>query len=332
MAAFLFEQEDRLLGLRDRLVEGSWTPSPCRLMAIREPKPRVISIPTFGDRVVHQAVSEVLGPVLDRRMIHDSYACRRGKGSHRALLRASSFARRFRFVLKADVRKYFSSIDRTRLKEKLRRPLGDRRLLALLDRVIDASEPGERVCLFFAGDDLLTPLLRPHGLPIGSLLSQHFAVYYLDALDHFVKEELRVPGYLRYMDDLLLFDDDKARLWGALRAVQNHLAGDRLALNPDKTQLRPTASGFGFCGFKVLPTHRLLLRSNKVRQRRRLAQLVSDYEAGGVDLEDVGRSIQAWAAHARWGATGRLRVRLLTEQVFARGHARVPREQPGTSD
>ncbi len=169
VAAFLFEQEERLLGLQAALRAGVWTPGPCRTLAIREPKPRVISIPPFEDRVVHQAVSAVLGPVLERGMIHDSYACRRGKGSHRALLRASSFARRFRFVLKADVRKYFPSIDHAVLRGKLRRRLKDAGLLALLDRVIEGSEPGERWSGWFPGDDLLTPALRPHGLGIGRI-------------------------------------------------------------------------------------------------------------------------------------------------------------------
>jgi RNA-directed DNA polymerase len=316
VAGFLFDLEERLLSLQARLRAGTWTPSPCRTLAIREPKPRVISIPPFEDRVVHQAVSAVLGPVLERGMIHDSYACRRGKGSHRALLRASSFARRFRFVLKADVRKYFPSIDHEVLRGKLRRRIKDAELLALLNRVIDASAPGEQWSCWFAGDDLLTPATRPHGLPIGSLLSQHFAVFYLDSVDHLVKEELRLPGYLRYMDDFLLFADDKARLWEAQAALSEHLAGLRLRLNPDKTVLRPTVLGFGFCGFKVLPTHRLLLRSNKVRQRRRLKQLAVDCASGAADAEEVRQSVGAWLAHARWGSTVQLRRQLLSEAGF----------------
>ena len=325
VAAFLFDLEDRLLSLQSRLRAGTWTPSPCRTLAIREPKPRVISIPSFEDRVVHQAVSAVLGPVLERGMIHDSYACRRGKGSHRALLRASSFARRFHFVLKADVRKYFPSIDHQVLKAKLRSRLKDAALLALLDRVIDGSASGEQWSCWFEGDDLLAPALRPHGLPIGSLLSQHFAVFYLDSVDHLVNEELRMPGYLRYMDDFVLFADDKARLWEARDAVSEHLAALRLRLNPDKTVLRPTALGFGFCGFKVLPTHRLLLRSNKVRQRRRLKCLAADYAAGIADGGDVRQSLDAWHAHARWGSTARLRRRLLSEVRFGCGSAEAGR-------
>jgi hypothetical protein len=325
VAAFLFDLEDRLLSLQSRLRAGTWSPSPCRTLAIREPKPRVISIPTFEDRVVHQAVAAVLGPVLERGMIRDSYACRRGKGSHRALLRASSFARRFRFVLKADVRKYFPSVDHEVLKAKLRRRFKDSELLALLDRVIDGSASGERWSCWFPGDDLLAPALRPHGLPIGSLLSQHFAVFYLGSVDHLVKEELRLTGYLRYMDDFVLFADDKDRLWEARDAVSRHLAGLRLRLNPDKTVLRPTALGFGFCGFKVLPTHRLLLRSNKVRQRRNLKCLAADYASGVADGDDVRQSLDAWLAHARWGATARLRRQLLREVSFVRGSAEAGR-------
>jgi hypothetical protein len=141
-------------------------------------------------------------------LIHDTYACRRGKGVHAAVRRAQTFARRLPYVLQGDVRHYFETVDHAVLKALLRRKLKDQRLLALLDHIIDHPLPGG---------------LPGTGLPIGNLTSQYFANLYLGELDHLVKEGLRLKGYVRYMDDILVFADTKAHLHATLASMRNFL-------------------------------------------------------------------------------------------------------------
>ncbi|MGH7494793.1 MAG: reverse transcriptase domain-containing protein, partial [bacterium] len=132
---------------------------------IHDPKPREISAPGFRERVLHHALIHHLGPILDRAAVYDSYACRKGKGPVRAVLRAQQHLRRFSWYVQIDIRRYFDSIDHEILKGLVRRKLKDRGVLALCDRIIDSyhTTPG---C----------------GLPIGALTSQYFANLYLDGL------------------------------------------------------------------------------------------------------------------------------------------------------
>ena len=161
----------------------------------------------FRDRVVHHALFATIGPIFERGFIDDSYANRTGKGMHRALARYEHYRDRYRHVLRADIYRYFPSIDHAVLKADLRRRIACKRTLTLCDTIIDGSNPQEEVLLHFAGDDLLTPLERRRGLPLGNLTSQFFANVYLDGFDHFCKEVLRAP-YVRYVDDFALFSDN----------------------------------------------------------------------------------------------------------------------------
>ena len=200
VASFELNLERELLRLQRDLESGEYQPGDYRLFTIYERKPRVIAAAPFRDRVVHHAVMNVIEPGLDRTFIHDSYACRKGKGTHAAITRYQTWARHYAYVLRMDVARYFPSIDHMRLKEKLHRRIKDRHMLALLECIIDSSPAIERPWLgYFEGDDLLTPLERRGGIPIGNLTSQFFANLYLDDVDHFIKERLCVKAYLRYV-------------------------------------------------------------------------------------------------------------------------------------
>ena len=165
---------------------------------------------------------------------------------------------------------------------------------------------------FFPGDDLFA-VLRPRGLPIGNLTSQFWANVYLDPLDHFVKRRLRCGGYLRYVDDFLLFADDKRQLWEWRRAIVERLAGLRLTLHEGRCQPRPVGEGVGFLGWVVYPHHRLLKRRKGIAYRRRLKALLRGYREGEVTSADLQASIRGWVAHARCGATHGLRRRMFRD-------------------
>lgn len=316
---FIEREGEELLRLQHELRDQTYQPGAYRNFYIREPKKRKISAAPFRDRVVHHALVSLIEPIWERRFIHDSYACRVGKGTHRALDRCTAFVRTHRYVLQCDIAKFFPTIDHTILKTILFRTLADPQLCWLCEQIIDSGAgvlDSERAVCWLPGDDLFAPL-RPQGLPIGNLTSQFWANVYLNELDQFVKRGLKCRAYVRYADDFLLFSDDKATLhqWhGELRTF----AAERLRLHihRDKTQVFPTRTGVPFLGFRHFGTHRRLKRENVVRFRRRLREMQADYGTGQASREQIGQRIQSWCAHAAHGSTYRLRTRLLQQICF----------------
>ena len=307
-AAFLANLEPEVLRLERELQHGAYRPGPYKKFEIFDPKHRVVSAAPFRDRVVHHALHAVCEPIFDRGFIHDSYANRIGKGTHRAVVRYETFRDRFRHVLRCDIYRYFPSIDHRILKRDIRRRIACERTLALADRIIDGSNPQEPVNLLFPGDDLLTPLGRRRGLPIGNLTSQFFANLYLDGLDHFCKEMLRVKGYLRYVDDFALFHDDPRQLEAWRQQIAVWLEGRRLKLHPRKTAIVRTDEPVPFLGFVLLPGGRRRLPEDNVRRfRNRLRGLRDRWRHGTVTAEEVTRRVRSWIAHAEHADTWRLR-------------------------
>lgn len=253
-----------------------------RFFMVRDPKPRRIAAPAFRDRVLHHAIVQIVEPELERIAVHDSYACRRGKGLHRAIARAQHFCRRHPFYLQLDVRKFFDSIDHAVLHRLFARRFKDHALLALFARILDSYSTG-----------------LGKGLPIGSLCSQHFANFYLAPLDHFVKQTLRVPGYTRYMDDFVLFADERDELLRARQAVATFLRDELRLSCKHAGVLDRTAAGLGFLGLLVRPSHVRLLGKTKRRVRRKLKQLVGGFARGVVDAAELG--VRATALLVRAG-------------------------------
>ena len=253
VAAFLANLETEVLQLERELRSGRYVPGRYRKIEIFDPKHRIVSAAPFRDRVVHHAICQVCEPLFERGFVHDSYANRLGKGTHRAIARYEQFRDRSRHVLRCDIYRYFPAIDHEILKRDLRRRIACERTLVLADRIIDGSNPQEPVHIHYPGDDLLTPLERRRGLPIGNLTSQFFANVYLDGFDHFCKEVLRARGYLRYVDDFALFHDDPAQLDEWRHRIRTYLEGRRLQLHPRKTKIVSTVEAAPFLGFVLLP-------------------------------------------------------------------------------
>lgn len=237
VARFIVNAESELLTLQEALQTKSYLPGPYRTFYVYENKPRLISAAPFRDRVVHHALCNVLEPIFDRALISDLYSNRCGKGQHQAVRRAQYFARSYQYVLKCDIKKYFPSIDHEILKTLLRKKIKCRDTLWLADVILDRSNRQVPVQNYFPQDDLLTRLERRQGLPIGNQTSQFFANIYLSPLDHFVKEILRIQGYLRYVDDFLLFAHAKTALWEAKARIEEYLYAYRLRLKPNGVTL-----------------------------------------------------------------------------------------------
>jgi hypothetical protein len=207
--------------------------------------------------------------------------------------------------------------------------IADPEVMGLVDLILASGEgvlSEEYDVVWFPGDDLLAPI-RPRGLPIGNLTSQFWANCYMDPFDQYVKRELRVKGYLRYVDDFALYADDKATLWAWREAAVDYLAGLRLTIHPG-AHPRPVTEGMPFLGFVVFPTHRRLKRRNAIHYRRRLRRLLRAYRAGELSRdpvrareqvrvrEQVRASIVGWINHARYGDTWGLRRAVFGDAVL----------------
>lgn len=274
--AFAARLDSNLAELRREILAGTVEVGRAQGFCIHDPKPRQIHAPCFRERVLHHALMAVAGPVLDRALVDDTVACRKGKGSLAAVLRAQELARRNPCSVKADVRKYFDSIDHAVLLDQLARRFKSAGLLRLFERIVRAYEvaPGK-------------------GLPIGALTSQHFANHYLGPLDRFVAALPGVCGMVRYMDDVAWWCGSAAEARASLAAARAFACETLCVELKDDASIQPSRHGIAICGFRVLP-HRLLLTR---RRRRRYAaarrRWERAYARGQIDSTALQRGYSA---------------------------------------
>jgi retron-type reverse transcriptase len=319
VARFHHNLEGELFRLQGELLDGSYAPGPYRTFTVVDTKRRYISAAPYRDRIVHHAVCNIVEPIFDRSFIHDSYASRSGKGTHAAIDRLTRFMRHNDYVLKCDLRKYFPSIDHEILKETVRRKIGCRQTLRLIDTIIDHSNPQEEIIDYHAGDDLFTPIQRRRGLPIGNQTSQFLANVYLNPFDHYVIEQLGCRSYIRYVDDMVVLGDDKGWLWDVRDAMADYLSTRlRLRLHDRKQYVLPVTAGPDFLGLRVFPEHRRLRRVSAMSFARRLRWMRERYAAGEIQIKEVRQRIAAWLGHASNADTHGLRTSLLGSAVFRR--------------
>jgi retron-type reverse transcriptase len=235
-ASFFANLEREVLALERQLHDGSYRPGRYVAFEVDDPKKRIVSAAPFRDRVVHHALCAVVEPIFEAGFIDHTFANRIGKGTHPAIEAYERYRDRHAHVLRCDIYRYFPAIDHAILKSDFRRRIICPSTLALLDLIVDCSNPQELVDFYFDGDDLFAPFQRRRGLPIGNLTSQFFANLYLDGFDHFVTEVLGAP-YLRYVDDFVLFHDDYAVLAKWRARIEHYFVGRRLRLHPRKTMI-----------------------------------------------------------------------------------------------
>lgn len=242
-ACFQFEKHlaSNLDQLHRELADGSYRPAPYYSFMVYEPKARRIFAPAFRDLVVQHAIYAIAGPIFDRGFIAQSFACRVGYGTHKAADFAQAALQQSpagSYTLKLDIRKFFYRIDRPILRRLIERKIKDRRFVDLMMRFADHGEPV--------------------GIPIGNLLSQLYALIYLNPLDHFIKRVLGVKRYCRYVDDFVIFglgrivlQDFKARIVAFLESLHLELSRFTLAA---------TVRGINFVGFRTWSSKRFIRR------------------------------------------------------------------------
>jgi hypothetical protein len=305
--------EDNLVLLQNDLLNQTYEPGAYHSFYIHEPKRRLISAAPFRDRVVHHALCSVIEPLFERSFIFDSYANRVGKGTHRALDRCQQFARCYPYALQFDVVQFFPSIDHALLRAALERVIADEQTLWLCDVIMSSGQgvqTAEYDMVYFPGDDLFA-VNRLRGLPIGNLTSQFWANVYLNSFDHFVQRQLRCRAYLRYVDDFVLFAEDKPALWYWHAAILERLAALRLTVHAERAQPRPVTEGLPFLGFIVYPTHRRVKARKVISYRRKFKQQVAAVNAGNLALDCLNASVAGWVNHVSYGDTWGLRRAVL---------------------
>ena len=312
VAEFEMNADWRVLEIQSALQNGTWQPGAYRSFEINDPKRRVVSAAPFADRVVHHALVQVIEPLFERTFIGDSYANRLGKGTHAALDRAQGWVREYKYVLPCDLRQFFPSVDHAVLQGILARKIACMPTLVLCEKILQSGAgllDGEYTMTFFAGDDLLAAG-RPRGLPIGNLTSQFWANVLLNDLDQFVKRTLGCHPYLRYVDDFLLFSNDKAELWRWKAQLVDKLAAMRLSLHDRRACVAACASGLPYLGFRLFAQHRRLKSRNAWAFSHRLRAGQGLIATGLMMRDELNLQVQGWVAHAKHADTWRLREKI----------------------
>lgn len=306
---FSLNLEENLIILQNELIWKTWLPSQYKEFYVYDPKKRLIQAPCFRDRVIHHALCNIIEPLFERKFIYDSYACRVNKGTHSAVLRAQKFLRILKrnynnvYVLKADISKYFPSINHDILKRIIRRTISCSDTLFLIDKIIDQVE-----C----------------GLPIGALTSQLFANIYLNEFDHFIKDKLGTKYYLRYMDDFVIMHYDKNFLKKLLKEIEIFLTTKlTLQLNP-KTKIYAYTQGVDFCGYRIWPTHILPRKRNVKKARKRFKKLAMLYQSRDINLNKVKSSIMSFIGYMKHCNGYRSLSFILKETILSKNVQNIP--------
>jgi RNA-directed DNA polymerase len=270
--------------MADALKDGSYRPSPPNTFYVYEPKKREISALPFIDRVAQHALCNVIEPIFDHILLPNTYACRRGKGTHIAAIEAQAVLRRgYGWWLKMDFSKYFASIDRTVLHAEIRRKISCQGTLDLIG--VFLPESGK-------------------GLPIGSLTSQLFANVYGHVFDRHIVHTLRIKSWLRYMDDTVIFAHSRDELVDIQQALGQFIEA-QLGLKFSRWSIGPASQGLKWIGYRIWPTHKLLRRQSVIAAKRKIVK----YQRIGDDIA-LSRFVSSWRGHARWANSFNLLSRL----------------------
>lgn len=280
--------EENIINLQNHLIWKTWKPGKQREFVVKEPKLRLIQAPPFEDRVLHHALVRLVNPIFERKFIADSFACRVGKGTQRAVFRVQHFIRVAKrnwgddvYILKADISKYFASIQHNILMTEIESTISDPSVLWLWRQAAAAYGHDAGV-----------------GVPVGALTSQLDANILLNRLDHIAKDDMGLKHYARYMDDFIVVLPNKleaARVMRALEKVVNSLG---LSLNP-KTAIHPWQRGLDFCGYRIWPTHILPRKRNMKRAKTSFRVLANKYRHGIVDIRHVRQRVTSFLAYAK---------------------------------
>ena len=299
-----------LLKLRKELELETYRPSRLTKFTIRDPKTRLIRKSVFKDRIVHHAIVNILEPIYEPRFIADNYANRLNKGTISALERLDRFKRKVSkngrlishaltnnmikgYVLKADIRKFFDSINQGKMIEILGRKVRDKKVICLVNKILKNFDDKEK------------------GMPLGNMTSQFFANVYLNDLDYFIKRRLKMEYYLRYVDDFVILHESKEVLEDCKDKIEKYLKNLKLEFHPDKSKIYSLYRGIDFLGFKTFYHYRRARKRNVKGFNKKLIALKIKYKEGLINYDKFMESIEGWFAYVMWGNTYKLRKNIM---------------------
>lgn len=319
---FTTNLEEYLFDIQKDLINHTYKVGEYREFYIYEPKKRLIMALPFRDRVIQWAIYQVINPMFSKGYITDSYACIEGRGTHQAVQRLHYWLKQVNrkqgkwYYLKLDISKYFYRIDHEVLIIMLHKKIKDKQLMRLLENIIN-SETSFGLELGIH-DPALSGRVADCGMPIGNLTSQMFANIYLNELDQYIKRELKIHYYIRYMDDMILLADDKKKLHEYKYLIDAFLQ-EKLKLNlNNKTAIRPITLGIEFVGYKLWATHIKLRKSTSLKMKRRLNSVKKQYSKGKIQLSDVQATVNSYMGMLKYCNSYRLRNKLFEELVLKR--------------
>lgn len=270
-----------LTRLREELLDGGYKIGRYREFTIYEPKPRLISALNFKDRLTQHAVCNVIGPIFERTLLHNTFACRPSLGTHAGVRYIQSELRKpgASYYLKTDYSKFFPSVDRAILHPLINRKIGCEKTLLILREIIPAEG-----C----------------GIPIGSLTSQLFANVYGGLIDRYIHNELGHRRWARYMDDIVILGDDPQRLKEDFYRIEQ-FSNEQMKMRISKWSSAAVNRGINFLGYRIWATHKLLRQDSVIRAKRKVAKFIR-YR----DNEALTKFLASWAGHAAWADTHNL--------------------------
>lgn len=300
--------EDNNHDLSNMLYSGKYPPDRYRTFFVYEPKLRKIISCDYYTKVIQRSAYNALNPLLCKSFIEDTYACIPGRGNLKAALRLKSWidycaeSGQKWYYYKTDVRKFFYRIDHEVLMDLLEKKISDKRAISLLRHY--ACEASMPFGLPLGVDNPMTipddQMLWNVGITIGGGLSHMEGNVYLDPIDQLAKRKLRIPFYIRGMDDIVFLGKDKSEMHEQFDVLQEHL-NNKLHLEfNEKTALRPIGMGVEFLGYKISPYHMTMRKSTSLRMKRRLRKTMSDYQSFATTFSEANATFQSYSAMMKW--------------------------------
>lgn len=273
--------EDNIFNLHRELKNRTYQHSHYTAFNVCDPKLRRIHKANVKDRVLHHAIFRILYPIFDQNFTFDSYSCRTGKGTHKAVKRLEKFAiklsqnnRRNIFALKCDIKKFFDSVDQEILLKIIKRKIQDQNAIWLIEKIVKSFQKG---------------------IPLGNVTSQLFANIYLNELDQFIKHDLKEKYYLRYCDDFAILSDSEKHLQNLISKINNFLQEKlKLNLHPNKIIIRKFHQGIDFLGYVVFPHHKILRTKTKRRMMKKIKNKKLDLQNNLICENHFNQSLQSY--------------------------------------
>ena len=279
-----------------------YNPSKLKKFIIRDPKTRTIHSSIFRDRIIHHAIINIIQPTYEKVFIYDSFASRKKKGTHLAVKRLEYFINKVSsngmkiknpfnnnsirgYILKADIKHYFATIDHEVLINILRKKIADKDFIGLIKIVLNNFDTHTK------------------GLPLGNYTSQFFANVYLNHLDYFIKHQLKAKYYIRYVDDFVILHKDKRILFQYMNKIEKYLKFLKLELHPDKSEIHALRNGITFLGYRIFYHYRLLRKRNIRYFNKKLNEKLELYNNGLIDDKKLKGFLDGWEGYSKFANT-----------------------------